>query len=37
MIDMVPWATPYWDDMIKAKTQLLQAVPATEEAPVSAD
>ena len=27
MIDMVPSATPYWDDMIKSKTQLLQAVP----------
>ena len=27
MIDMVPWATPYWDDMIKAKSQLLQAFP----------
>ena len=27
MIDMVPWATPYWDDMIKAKSQLLEASP----------
>ena len=30
MVDMVPWATPYWDDMIKAKTQLLHAVPAPD-------
>ena len=28
MIDLVDVATPYWDKIIKAKTQLLHAVPA---------
>lgn len=27
MVDMVPWATPYWDNMIRAKSQLLEASP----------
>ena len=37
MIDMVDWSTPFWDKIIKAKTQLLHAVPVPEESPVSAD
>ena len=37
MIDMVDWSTPFWDKIIKAKTQLLHAVPVPEESAVSAD
>ena len=37
MIDLIDSSKASWDRIIKAKTQLLHAVPVPEEAPVSAD
>ena len=37
MIDLIDESKASWDKIIKAKTQLLHAVPAPEEVPVSAD